>query len=108
MINAVHHQRNVFFAGLEQVSHRAIKIPGVQRDGGNGRVVVVSRGMICQFFEIDIAIASMMKIRIVYDETGTWLRRRPTVRSKQLPQKMQQRNHGKPASLSKVAMEKFA
>src|ERR1700686_2046618 len=64
--------------------------------------------MICQFFEINIAITSMMKIRVVYDETGTRLRRRPSIRSQQPPQKMQQRNHGKPASLAKVAMEKFA
>src|ERR1700731_3271856 len=108
MVHPVHHQRNVVFVGLKKIYHLAIEIPSVQRDRGDGRVIVVSCGMICQFFEIDIAIASMMKIRIVYDETGTWLRRRPTVRSKQLPQKMQQRNHGKPASLSKVAMEKFA
>src|ERR1700693_6165973 len=89
MIDAVHHQRDVFFVGLKEIHHLAIEIPGVQWDSGYRRVIVVSRGMLGQFFEIDIPITSMMKIGVVDDETCTRFRGWPTIWAQQSAQKMQ-------------------
>src|ERR1700684_9355 len=59
MIDAVHHQRNMFSVDLKEISHLAIKIPGIQRDRSYRGVVVVSCSVTRQFFEVDIAITSM-------------------------------------------------
>ena len=62
VIHAVHHHREIAALGTKNVGDFAIEMPGVQRDRGDRRVIVVSGSMRGQLGEINVAVAAMWRL----------------------------------------------